>query len=265
MLDHEAPRYIPLSGNDVDENAALERIRTELDREPPPEAIKRKDGFDYLHGYYVLARANQIFGALNISYRHIRSAVLHTGTAHTRSGERCYVVCEATAGVQIALPGDRTFYTEGTATCDGIGRAYGDAFTIAQKGAYTDARKIALRPLGKTFGSLFSMVDDPSVESLESLDADGMPEPKPAPTKQTSTAGTGKATGAEKPLLDPAVDGWWKEIRNAQSSLGWTRKRLADFIKEQTATPAASLTPEQLSGIYAKLVGQIEARMEIEK
>lgn len=160
-----APRYVPANAAE-DEHAALARIRKELDTDPPKKAIESKDGYDYLHSYYVFARANQVFGALNVAYLHRASKVLHTGTAKTRNGDRDYVVCEATAGVIITLPGDRVFYTEGTATCDGMGKGYGDAFTIAQKGAYSDARKIALRPLGKTFGSDFS-IKDPVLHALE--------------------------------------------------------------------------------------------------
>jgi len=254
-LDCGPPRYVPHAG-DTDDAAGIARILKGLDTEPPPEAVKRKDGFDYLHGYYVLARANAIFGPLNVSYRHVRSAVLHTGSITVKSGERCYVVCEATAGVSIALPGERNFYTEGTATCDGIGRTYGDAFTIAQKGAFTDARKIAFRPLGRTFGAYFSM-DDPSINTLDSQEP---PEPKAAPHGPSTTGPSQPAPARKEPPLGDAGK-WWSEIRQAQNELGWDRKRLGDYIKGlMPDKPANELNPAELAKVHEGLVSELSGR-----
>ena len=255
-------RYIPIEGSKGEE-AALKRIATELAAAPPTDAIKRKDGFDYLHGYYVFGRANFIFGALNISYRHVRSSVVHLGTVTTRSGERSYVVCECTAGVEIILPGDRVYYTEGTATCDGMGRSYGDAFNIANKGAFTDARKIAFRPLGKTFGSDFSMgeLEVAAIDYPPSDDAPG--ETKAARQKNTPAKRSGpggEQEAAAKPPLDPVIDGWWKEIKVVQETLGWSRKTLADYTKELFPdTPASELAAEQLTFLHKKMVAKVTA------
>lgn len=117
-------------------------IEALLNRAIPAEVIRRNPkGMDYVDGYYVIMRLNEVFGHDGWTTRY--------GAPVIREGEKrtiVYVECK------LSIHAERDILTR----CDiGVGISANlsvDSFETAIKGAYTDALKRCARTLGPVMG-----------------------------------------------------------------------------------------------------------------
>lgn len=122
----------------------------QLDESIPGEVVARRESFDYLEGWYVINRANQIFGHGKWSTSIINSERVQLEKKPTKDGksENNWVGYLVTA--RVTLP-DGAIY-EDIGFGQGIDKDLGKAHESATKEAVTDAVKRCLKNTGLSMG-----------------------------------------------------------------------------------------------------------------
>jgi DNA recombination protein Rad52 len=125
-----------------------DKTLAELEKKLPHDVVKTRaqagQKLSYVEGWYVLARANEVFGHDGWSCEVLSQTVLHS--AADAGGKYLHVV---RTHVRVRV---------GSVTRDGIGVAAGrssgpaEAIELAEKAAETDAQKRALRTFGASLG-----------------------------------------------------------------------------------------------------------------
>lgn len=145
-------------------------LRDKLDQKIPRDVIKTREAFggrklDYLDGYYVISRMNEVFGQGNWGYT--ISNLVNVFNGNTGTPEKPFYTSHYIAIVKIEVPS-----LEGGAAIisdTGYGDGYdkqspGKAHELASKEAVTDALKRACKSLGMSMGLALYDKDQTNVE-----------------------------------------------------------------------------------------------------
>jgi DNA recombination protein Rad52 len=164
---------------------AIAELERELAQPLDPDRIEDRPGtngkrFDYLEGWEVIAKANEVFGTLGWSSETLTVDMLHDPALirdpdDPNSGK---VVAAYAARVRITIHLDgRNVVREGWGGARNFAKTAGEAMENAIKSAETDATKRALRTLGNAFGL-----------ALYDPERKGVGKPVPAPQLPDGTA-----------------------------------------------------------------------------
>ena len=169
---------------------------TLLDAKIPRDVIKQREGggkfkLDYLEGWYVIARLNEVFGQGNWEYAS-QVEKLYEGVVQGKFGDSYYT--SYSAQVTLSVMVDPEFGTKATFTDYGFGDGSdknnpGKAHELAIKEAVTDGIKRCAKNLGMSFGLALY---DKSREFVE----DENEQPKASRTIEPSKPAVNSATSA---------------------------------------------------------------------
>lgn len=186
----------------------IEELRVELEAKIPRDVIaQRKAGFggmlNYLPGFYVINRLNEVIGAGNWAYS---SEVfqLERGTVKTDKGEVFSVHYMAKVRLAVTLAAGITTEFTDYGYGDGTDKnSMGKAHELAIKEAVTDGLKRAARCLGNSFGNALY---DKSGEGIdEGMDTrnESIPTTATHTITETPVTVTKPAVKAKEPSVAP--------------------------------------------------------------
>jgi DNA recombination protein Rad52 len=196
-----------------DKKSDYEKIVSKLDDKIPTDVISKRDAgqgrkLDYLEGWYVIARLNEILGQGNWSYNTEEMKLVHSGEVDGKFV--AHYVAKVTLAVNMdGFVAQFTDYGYG----DGMDRnSPGKPHELAVKEAVTDGIKRCAKNLGHSMG--LALYD----KSRENV-GDG------ETTKVKSKSGAGNPKGVEgnKPTSIQSVSG---PANNAAPSTGETERTL---------------------------------------
>lgn len=212
-------------------------LLVKLDAKIPRDAISTRDGgqgrkLDYLSGYYVIARMNELLGQGNWDYN--SSVVkLHEGLVKGRYGEVFSVHYMAQVTLRVTMPDGvgGTVYSNFTDYGYGDGTdkvSPGKAHELAIKEAVTDGVKRCAKNLGMSLGlALYS-------KEQENVDEVGSPQERVVQDNPTDRAPDTKPSGVSEPAGDAGkVIGLVKQTAKVIIAKGLATK---DSIKEELKT-----------------------------
>ena len=127
--------------------------RQQLAQDLPRDVVRSREQagqkLSYVDGWYVISRANEVFGPDGWSYTVETITEVYRGTRPGKDGENVVIIYEARVTVR-ALGVERS--DVGVGLCDAGPRALAQGIEKARKEAATDGLKRALRTFGPSFG-----------------------------------------------------------------------------------------------------------------
>jgi DNA repair and recombination protein RAD52 len=180
----------------------------------------RGKAFNYIEGYDVIDRANEIFGFDGWGYRVLGVAQVATGTYTSNGKEKPWALIEAS--VEVWLTSDPTCRRVDV----GHGQAHPadsiDTLEMQRKGAVTDALKRALRTFGNQFGNELYDKDRDQRDERQPAAPRGQSS-QPAPAQRTPIRASDAQVNLIRGLLKEAPDAVGKGLCG-QYEIGYSHK-----------------------------------------
>lgn len=250
------------------EEPTAEETRKQLDEKIPRSVIAKRDSgagkkLDYLEGWYVIARLNEVLGQGNWDYKINNLQLVHTGETNGK-----HTVHYIATVLLSAMVGGRYVQFSDVGYGDGSDKYnIGKAYELATKEAVTDAVKRCAKNLGMSLGlALYQKSQEHVDDEEETVPASG-----PADTK---AAAMGPVRGNKPETVSPApaqsvigdapqdrevLNRKIGEMANVATkqrkiTMGELKTQLADVYK---VSKKEELTDEQAKEFYNKLKGII--------
>jgi DNA recombination protein Rad52 len=176
----------------------VSEIKKRLDEKIPRDVVKKREGsggkkFDYLEGWYVIARLNEVLGQGNWGY--MTEEIRCVRECETERGFTCHYI----ARVRLETPGlggpHGIFADVGYG--DGTDRGNpGKAHELAAKEAVTDALKRCAKNLGMSMGLALY---DKTQENVDDGETEEQPRRGANGNGRAGKEGTGDAPAAKAP------------------------------------------------------------------
>lgn len=240
-------------------NEAHKSLLGKLDAKIPRDVISKRDAgrgvkLDYLEGWYVISRLNEVLGQGNWSYGAVDMNLVHTGTVDSDRGKRFVVHYTSKVRLVVELP------TNGK-ICEFIEFGYGDgmdstnigkAHELAVKEAVTDGLKRCAKNLGMSFGLALY---DKSQEFVE----EALPTTKHQGSFSVVDGGaTGSVPVAKNPETKNTKEAMVSKVKLFSSILANKKLITIDSLVETLKTKyavssVANLSDTQLNEFYTYL------------
>lgn len=229
-----------------------EQLRTELDAKIPRDVISKREAgngvkLDYLTGYYVIARLNEVFGQGNWDYQTEELTKVFEGQIEDRYGNpvnNVSYIAKISLNVKLKEPkkdNDEFYYGGTTTTFTDYG--YGDgsdkknagkAHELAVKEAITDGVKRCAKNLGMSMGLALYDKEQTNVEE----------ETNKSVGNSITTGTTTTPNGDYRKTIRSAV-----QVLNAQKKIS-----VDEFKKKYTQGKGADqLTDDEIVTLYKRI------------
>lgn len=254
----------------------MSNIKEQLDAKIPREAISTREAgqgrtLDYVTGFYVIKRLNEVFGPQNWAYDS-EVTLIHEGKLERRSGEVFTAHYRAKVRLVVEFPDGKKTEFGDYGYGDGTDReSQGKAHELAIKESITDGLKRCAKNLGMSFGlALYDktqeFVDDsqePQSPVPQTVASNGSKSPgektrteetgeAKAPTKARTNGTTAHANGTnnERDHLNKLISAVAKVAIDQRKI---TKEEAQGFIKEFGVSKKEELTLDQAKTVYNKL------------
>lgn len=246
-------------------------LRTKLDEKIPRSEISQRDGgggakLDYVSGYYVIKRLNEVFGQGNWSYSVLRRELTFSGPVKRYSGDVHSVSYLADVELIATIDGRSVRFTD-VGYGDGTDKTNpGKAHELAAKEAVTDGLKRCAKNLGMSLGlALYDKAqenvdeEEPKSETKAARaeietprSNNGSPKAKgvgadttTTPPMQAATTGTAHSNGTiTAPQAKPALKSALKVL------VAQGKATVPDLKKKYSFTEYDSLKDEDIIKLY---------------